>query len=192
MTGMHDTHTAMSALSAVIAGETFSQFVDAAEFRSGMRGIAAPVALATTRGPHGPAGLTVTSFCSLSADPPRMLVCVNRDSSTYPVIAGARVLALNVLASQHEALAMRFASGDACRGRARFDEGRWTRLRTGAPVLEDTLVGFDCRVVRIHEEGTHGIIVGDVVATTGSGEGSPLLYRNGHFVTSTTPAPPGR
>ncbi|WP_240466305.1 flavin reductase family protein [Arhodomonas sp. KWT] len=190
---MHDTHTAMAALSAVIAGETFSQFVDAAEFRGGMRGIAAPVALATTRGPDGPAGLTVTSFCSLSANPPRMLVCVNRDSSTYPVIADARVLALNVLASQHEALAMRFASGDAaCRGRARFDEGRWTRLRTGAPVLEDALVGFDCRAVHVHEEGTHGIIVGDVVATTGSGESSPLLYRDGHFVTSTTPAPDGR
>ncbi|MQM39937.1 NADH:FAD oxidoreductase [wastewater metagenome] len=175
----------------MIAGETFSQFVDGAEFRSGMRGIAAPVALATTRGPDGPAGLTVSSFCSLSVDPPRILVCINRDSSAYPVIAGRRVLALNVLAAHHETLAMRFASGDACRGEARFAAGRWAPLRTGAPVLEDALVGFDCRIVRVHEEGSHGIIVGDVVATTGSGATSPLLYRDGHFVTSTAPARQG-
>ncbi|MDZ7809109.1 MAG: flavin reductase family protein [Arhodomonas sp.] len=181
---MHQTHTATTALAAVLAGETWSEFVDARDFKQGMRALAAPVALATTVSEEGPAGLTVSSFCSLSAEPPRMLICVNRDSSAYPAIAASRVLALNVLALHHHGLALRFASGDACRGAERFAEGDWRRRDTGAPVLADALVSFDCRVTRIHEEGTHGVVIADVIAAEARREQPPLLYRDGRFLTS--------
>ncbi|WP_440996160.1 flavin reductase family protein [Arhodomonas sp. SL1] len=185
MTGMHETHTAMTALAAVLAGETWNEFVDATTFKQGMRAMAAPVALATTASDTAPAGLTVSSFCSLSAEPPRLLVCVNRGSSAYPVLGATRTLALNVLATHHQALAMRFASGDACRGAERFAEGAWTGGETGVPVLADAVVSFECRITGIHEEGTHGIIIGDVVAARTEPAQAPLLYHDGRFVTST-------
>jgi len=157
--------------------------VSSAEFKLGMRQVATPTAIATSNWQGERAGLTVSSFCSLNSDPPRMLVCVSRTAGAYPFIEQGGSLAINVLARHHDALALRFASGDACAGEARFESGHWGVLKTGAPILMDSVVTFDCCVLTIHQTDTHGMVIADVVDVRCEGSEEPLVYRDGKFVT---------
>ncbi len=170
-----------SVLSAIMAGELYSEFITPAEFKRGMRQIATPTAIATSSWNGEPAGLTVSSFCSLNSAPPRMLVCINRSAGAFPLLAEGRNLGLNVLATHHQALAMQFASSD--NRPQRFEMGDWGTIMTGAPILLDSVVAFDCRVVSIHEMDTHGIVIADVVGMLCASSDVPLLYRDGKFVT---------
>ncbi|NMT62716.1 flavin reductase family protein [Marinobacter orientalis] len=145
-----------------------------------MRQLAASVALATTVQNNRPAGLTVSSFCSLSTEPPRILVCVNKNSATYQSLKIGAPLAVNVLAHGQNALAMRFASSRHS-GESRFAEGSWSTLVSGAPVLADCLTTFDCDIAEVHDGGTHGIVVADVLALAEPGCREPLLYCDGGF-----------
>lgn len=163
-------------------GEGWHGGLAADEFRQGMRQLATPVALATTCSDGERAGLTVSSFCSLSAEPPRLLLCVNRQSATFPLLRVGGVLALNVLRQGQQELAMRFASGRACPGERRFAEGKWQTLVTGAPVLADSLVVFDCSIVSIQDSATHGVVIADILAMTHAEGEAPLLYRDGGFL----------
>ncbi len=171
-----------SVLSAVMTGELYSEFITPAEFKRGMRQIATPTAIATSSWNGEPAGLTVSSFCSLNSAPPRMLVCINRSAGAFPLLSEGRNLGLNVLATHHAGLAMHFGSADK-RGAQRFELGDWGSIMTGAPILLDSLVAFDCRVVSIHDKDTHGIVIADVVGMLCAGGDAPLLYRDGKFVT---------
>lgn len=152
-----------------------------ADFKHAMRRLAAGVTLVTTAGRGGRAGLTATAVCSLSADPPRVLVCVNRDSAPNRAIVAAKRFCVNVLGTRHRALALRFAGATGVQGEERFAKGTWTVGVTGAPVLADALASFDCAVVEAIESGTHTIFVGAVRAIETHAKGAPLLYANGAF-----------
>src|SRR5579872_2077682 len=118
---------------------------DAEAFRSGMRHLAAHVCLITTSAPGGDRlGLTATAVCSVSADPPTLLCCVNRQIAPFAAIRESGIFAVNVLGVEDRELAERFAS--EIQGEERFDIGAWTAMSTGAPVLESALATFDCRL----------------------------------------------
>ena len=135
-----------------------------------MARVASCVSVVTTDGPAGRAGLTVSAMCSLSADPPSLLVCINRASRAGRIIRINGVFCVNVLASHQAAIARRFAArGD------RFLELDWGRFGTGAPVLREAIAVFDCNLTRGADYGTHDILIG-VVAETEEREGLPLLY----------------
>lgn len=155
--------------------------VSSAVFKEGMRRLALPTALVTTAHEGERGGLTVSSLCSVSTEPPRILVCVNTGAGAYPLLRASRVLAVNVLGEEHDALCMRFASGETCRGEARFAAGDWAEGSSGAPLLGDALVSFDCEVVEIHESATHAIVIADVIGVAGDPSAMPLLYRDGAF-----------
>jgi len=154
---------------------------DAQVFRSGMRHLAAHVCLITTTAPSGERlGLTATAVCSVSADPPTLLCCVNRQIPPFVAIRESGFFAVNVLGVQDLALAERFAS--KIHGEARFDIGDWSRLTTGAPVLETALATFDCRLTRLEEVATHGILYGEIQAIRSSAEkAGQLLYAHGAY-----------
>lgn len=143
------------------------------DFVLAMRRTAAGVAIVTTLRDGVPAGVTVSSFGSLSADPPSVLVALNGESRTLDAILEARSFAANVLADDHSELAKAF-SGAVPTDR-RFDHGRWIALETGSPVLESALAAFDCRLATTFQFGTHHILVGEVVAIR-VGEARPLVY----------------
>jgi flavin reductase (DIM6/NTAB) family NADH-FMN oxidoreductase RutF len=90
---------------------------------------------------------------------------------------------VNILAGQHEALASRFAGRDGVDGEARFEEGDWSSLKTGAPALVDALATLDCRVEEIIERHTHAIVIGDVRAVRVGAERSGLLHWRSRFET---------
>ncbi len=157
--------------------------IDAAAFKKGMRHLAASVTLITTR--HGDlrGGLTATAVCSVSAEPPQILVCVNKTASAHDHIGESGFFCINILSPLHRKIAERFAGMDGVEGDDRFcDMGDWSTLTTGAPVLKGCPVSFDCRLVTRLSAGTHTIYIGEIVDLTLDSEATPLLYADGAFV----------
>jgi flavin reductase (DIM6/NTAB) family NADH-FMN oxidoreductase RutF len=157
--------------------------IDAAAFKKGMRHLAASVTLITTRHHELRGGLTATAVCSVSAEPPQLLVCVNKTASAHDPIGEAGFFCVNVLSPQHRKLAERFAGMDGVEGDERFhDMGEWSSLSTGAPVLKGCPVSFDCRLVTKVAAGTHTVYIGEIVDLTFDHTAPALLYADGMFV----------
>jgi flavin reductase (DIM6/NTAB) family NADH-FMN oxidoreductase RutF len=157
--------------------------VDSLAFKQGMRHLAASVTLITTRHGDQRGGLTATAVCSVSAEPPQLLICVNRTASAHDPIGKAGFFCVNILAPDHRKIAERFAGMDGVEGDARFlDMGDWSTLTTGAPVLKGCPVSFDCRLVSKVDAGTHTIYIGEIVDITLDAAAHALLYCDGAFV----------
>ncbi len=157
--------------------------VDAAAFKKGMRHLAASVTLITTHHAKQRGGLTATAVCSVSADPPQLLVCVNKSASAHDPIGHAGFFCVNVLSPLHRKIAERFAGMDGVEGDERFnDMGEWTTLSTGAPVLKGCPVSFDCKLAAELSAGTHTIYIGQIVDVALDPTAHALLYADGVFV----------
>jgi flavin reductase (DIM6/NTAB) family NADH-FMN oxidoreductase RutF len=155
--------------------------VSSERFIEGMRQLAAGVTLVTTRHRGRRAGLTATSVCSVSADPPLLLVCVNRLADAHDLIRDSGSFCVNVLAKQHRALAEIFSGAGGVVGEDRFARGRWSALATGAPVLDGCLAAFDCTVANTVPAGTHSIFIGATRAVTVLPDLEPLIYVEGTY-----------
>jgi flavin reductase (DIM6/NTAB) family NADH-FMN oxidoreductase RutF len=155
--------------------------VSAEAFKQGMRRLAAGVTIITTAHDGERSGLTATAVCSLSLDPPQLLVCVHREAGAHEFIERGERLCVNVLARNHRHLARRFAGQNGVYGTKRFQAGRWTTLKTGSPVLEDALVSFDCIVTERVKASTHTIFIGRVVEVGPRSNAKPLLYASGEY-----------
>jgi flavin reductase (DIM6/NTAB) family NADH-FMN oxidoreductase RutF len=151
------------------------------DFKRGMRQLAAGVNVITVAVAGIRDGLTATAVCSISAEPPHLLVCVNSSAAAHGPIHRAGSFCLNVLANDQEAIAKRFANMDGSDRTQRFDLGKWSTLSTGSPVLDGALANFDCIVVREIEAATHTLFIGRVLAVRNKEDGSPLIYSNGRF-----------
>ncbi len=157
--------------------------IDPAAFKKGMRHLAASVTLITTHHKGLRGGLTATAVCSVSADPPQILVCVNKTASAHDTIGEAGHFCVNILAPPHRKIAERFAGMDGVEGDERFaDMGAWKQLTTGCPVLEGCPVSFDCKLVTEVSAGTHTIYIGEIVDLALDPTATPLLYADGAFV----------
>lgn len=158
--------------------------VDAAAFRAGMARLGGACTIITGRHEGERAGLTATAVCSVSAEPPRLLVCLNRSVRAHGVIASSGLLGVNVLDAQHVDLARRFAGMvPGVVGGDRFLSGNWADSPQGVPLLRDALVSFECRVIEETVSGTHSIFLCQVteVATPATAP-SALVYFNRSFV----------
>ncbi len=151
------------------------------DFKQGMRLLTGAVSVITTEHEGRKYGLTATSVCSLSVDPPMLVVCVNRDASAYkPTLASGR-FCVNVINHDDIDIAKCFSSREEHHVKQRFALGRWTKESTGAPLLESSLVSFDCLLKDHFSMATHSIFVGLVEASTVRPEGSALVYLDGAF-----------
>lgn len=149
----------------------------AAEFKAAMRHFPTGVTVVTSVRDGEPRGVTVTAFASVSADPPLVLICINREARSYLYISASKVFCVNLLAGDQRVLAERFAS----RLRENQFEGvSYETGVTGAAVLRDAVAHFDCEVAEEHHAGSHSIFIGRVLSCT-SRSGSPLGYYNGNF-----------
>jgi flavin reductase len=122
------------------------------------------------------AGQTVSAMCSVSAEPPMVLVCVNRRSPVNPVIAASGRFTVNALATRHDHVADTFA-GRPWPGKDRWDFtcGEWATTGDGLPHLADALAFFGCEVHSTVEAGTHLVHIGLVREVT-THDGPPLVY----------------
>jgi flavin reductase (DIM6/NTAB) family NADH-FMN oxidoreductase RutF len=151
--------------------------LDAPSFKHAMRRVPTGVTVVTTVHDGEPHGITVNAFASVSADPPMLLICVNRDARSFLMISTSRIFCVNVLAGEQRHLAEHFA------GRVRerqFDEVAYRVDSTGAPVIGGTIAHFDCELTEEHHAASHAIMIGRVLSCE-TRPGSPLGYFNGGF-----------
>lgn len=156
------------------------------EFCQAMRRLGGAVNIVTAADGDVWAGLTATAVTSLSAEPPKLLACINRQGLTYETLSHGRVMGVNVLGVSHKELAMRFAGLDGVEETDRFNDADfWTTAHTGAPLLKNALVSFDCSVESILDAGSHGIVIGNIEAVRMDGEEitDPLCYLDGKWMT---------
>ncbi len=151
--------------------------IDAESFRQGMAWLAGAVNIVTAAGVDGPAGFTATAVCSVSAEPPILLVCLNTGSSAAPAFARAEVLCVNTLAAGQADLGQHF--GAKVPMASRFARGQWRAGDTGAPVLDGALVAFEARIKEVQRMGTHDVMFCEVVVVhQGAAEEGPSVYWN--------------
>ena len=147
------------------------------DFRQVLAHFATGVTIVTTcDADQRPTGLTASAFCSVSLDPPLVLVCVDHKSQSFPHLRESGRFAINILHHEHEQLSRRFASSRL----DKFDGVAFQLGALGVPLLERALAHLECRTVSAHVEGDHTIFVGRVEAVD-VGEGEPLLYYRGRY-----------
>lgn len=161
-------------------GEVVSS-MDADRYRAIMRHQAGAVTVIATGPPGQRAGLTATAVASLSDAPPSILVCVGQRAGAHDVIASRGAFSVNLLASDQDDVADRFAGRHGISGEDRFAGLPWTTLTTGAPVLPGALATLDCRLTDQHRFTTHTIFIGRVVDGLFRAEANPLLYFRGDY-----------
>ena len=144
------------------------------DFRAAMRRFVTGVSIVTTSLDDRIHGFTVNAFASVSAEPPTVLICVNRVATAHPLIAASQRFCVNILALEQRALAERFAGGEP---RSRFDGVAYRIGPSGSPVLDGTVAHVDCRVTEELTASTHTIFLGEVLEA-GHHDGEPLGYFN--------------
>lgn len=150
------------------------------KFRDAMRRTASGVAVLTTDGNAGRAGVTVSTLCSLSLEPPSIIACVHKKSQTLGTIFENGCFVANVLADDQTRIAAVFSGPAADVQGDRFANVSWGESASGNPVIEGTLAAFDCKLATHFEFGSHKIIVGEVRDVFTS-DRKPLIYSGRMF-----------
>jgi flavin reductase (DIM6/NTAB) family NADH-FMN oxidoreductase RutF len=151
--------------------------VSSDEFRSILGRFPSGVTVVTTKAADGSdQGMTVSAFCSLSLQPPLVLVCIEKTASVHNALTSSPAFIVNILSAKQEQIARRFSIVDI----DRFEGVGFSRSRNGIVVLDDVLGVIECNRASLHDGGDHTIIVGEVEA--GRAEtGTPLLYYRGGY-----------
>lgn len=151
--------------------------VDGALYRQVLGHFATGVTVITAVDDGEPVGMAANSFTSVSLDPPLVLFCAGKASSTWPRIDAAGAYAVNILAGDQEEVCRRFAAKDG----DRFEGVGWSTAVTGSPILDGALAYLDCTIDARHDAGDHVLVVGRVVDLAVPGEGAPLLFFRGGY-----------
>lgn len=141
------------------------------------------VAVVTTVGPAGPAGMTTNAVASLSLDPLLLIVCFETSSRTLEVVRSSRRFAVNVLRAGDEELAAVFASKRVAPEKfAALTGHRWSEQH-GLPVLDRALAWIACDLRELLPGGDHEIGIGEVIGTGAGEQGEPLVFYRGRYTT---------
>lgn len=145
-------------------------------YRNAMALYAGHVQVVTTEKDGIRRGVTITAACSVSDRPPMVLACLNNGNASNAVFFESGVFALNTLGLHHQELANAFAGFGSLTADERFAKGAWQTLATGAPVLSDAIVSFDCRTVDTKVTATHTVLFGEVEAIHFGPADQSLIY----------------
>lgn len=151
--------------------------IDQATMRTVLGHFATGVTVITAMADGEPVGIAANSFTSVSLDPPLVLFCAGKSSSTWPLVQKSGAFAVNVLGDHQEDISRLFASKNA----DRFAGVGYHAVATGSPVLSGSLAFLDCRIHAEHDAGDHVIVVGRVVELGVMDESSPLLFFRGGY-----------
>jgi flavin reductase (DIM6/NTAB) family NADH-FMN oxidoreductase RutF len=151
------------------------------QFRLVMRRLAGGVSIITAGRGDDISGMTVTSLTSLSATPPRLLVSINQQASSFGLIQRHRLFGVSILGSDQHHIAGRFSNG-RLKGSQRFEGTEWSFGSFGVPLLGHSLATIECQVEEIIERHSHGIVVGSLLSFELAPRLSGLVYWNGQYV----------
>ena len=161
---------------------TGDQAVSQDEFRAAMRRLTGGVSVITAGRGAEISGMTVSSVSSLSADPPTLIVSVNRSASALALMKSYGFFGVSILTSDQLHIAERFAGKDGLKGADRFATSRWITRISGVPLLADALAAVDCKVEETIERHSHAIVIGRVLDVRVSTRLAALGYWNGQYV----------
>ncbi|MGX5721492.1 flavin reductase family protein [Shinella zoogloeoides] len=156
------------------------QPVDADSLKAALRTLGGGVSIITAGEGENRTGATVTSATALSVEPARMLVSLNRTSSTWPIVERYGHFGINIVGADHEELANQFAGRGGLRGPDRYRGAEWTTAVSGAPLLLGAVAAIDCTVEEAIERHSHVIVIGKVQGIR-TGTGHSLLYQDGRY-----------
>jgi flavin reductase (DIM6/NTAB) family NADH-FMN oxidoreductase RutF len=147
------------------------------EFRNAMSRFASGVTVVSTRDAAGKLhGITVSSFCSVSLQPPMVLICIEKGTTSHPAFEESGVFIVNILNEEHSWLSEKFADPQ----RDKFDGVDHRPGLEGIPILNDALASLECRITFSYHGGDHSIFVGQV-ENVNVADGGPLLYFRGGY-----------
>ncbi|MFH8533492.1 flavin reductase family protein [Streptomyces tendae] len=151
---------------------------DPARFRSVLAHFPSGITAITSLDAAGePVGMAVSSFTSVSLDPPLVAFLPGKTSSTFPVIAERGTFCVNVLAAGQERIcrALSVSGGD------KFADVAWRPGPHGDPVIDDVVAWIGCTIEAMHDAGDHHIVVGRVDDLEADTAASPLLFFRSHY-----------
>ncbi|HMM89896.1 flavin reductase family protein [Bradyrhizobium sp.] len=152
------------------------------DFRNAMRQLTGGVSIITAGRGRELSGMTVTSVSSLSVDPPALIVSINREASSWPLVKRYGFFGVNILTADQVDIAERFTGKGGLKGADRFIGGQWTTGPSGVPLLANALAAIDCEVEETVERHSHAIVVGRVLDVTVSPRTAALAYWQGQYV----------
>lgn len=151
------------------------------QFRSAMARFPGAVTIVTARTASGERrGITATAVCSVTADPPSVLVCLNQATGTCAAVEETGRFAINLLADCEGDLAMHFAGMGGVTGEEKFRSGNWNDDADAPPLLTSARVAMSCEVTSSVQAGTHRIFIGQITGLA-HGDGAALIYEQSRF-----------
>ena len=151
--------------------------VCADHFRRVLSHFASGVVIVTGVVDGDPTGLTCQSFTSLSLNPPMVLFCPSKTSTSWPLLATVSYLCVNVLSAGQHGLSDAFARS----GSDKFAGVAWSPTPQGAPALGGAAAHIEARIAACHDGGDHHIVTCVVEALSAESDPDPLLYyRSGY------------
>jgi flavin reductase (DIM6/NTAB) family NADH-FMN oxidoreductase RutF len=156
------------------------QSISRESFINAMGAAATGVNVVTTEGVAGRFGITVSALSSVSADPPLLLICVNRKNPSVAAITQNGRFAVNILSEDQSEIAQSFAGRPITGEAYDFSEQDWRAHESGLPQLIRASAFFTCEIESIHDAGTHRIFIGMVMHAE-RGARAPLIYANRNY-----------
>jgi flavin reductase (DIM6/NTAB) family NADH-FMN oxidoreductase RutF len=169
-------------MNSIVRSVSIETEVTSGDFRNAMRQLTGGVSVITAGRGRDISGMTVTSVSSLSVDPPALIVSINRDSSSWPLVKRYGFFGVNILTSDQIDIAERFTGKGGLKGADRFAGARWTTRASGVPLLVGALAAIDCEVEDIVERHSHAIVIGRVLDVAVSARTAALAYWQGRYV----------
>jgi flavin reductase (DIM6/NTAB) family NADH-FMN oxidoreductase RutF len=169
-------------MNSVVRAVSIETKVTVSDFRNAMRQLTGGVSVITAGRGKDISGMTVTSVSSLSVDPPSLIVSLNRESSSWPLVKRYGFFGVNILTSDQIDIAERFTGKGGLKGADRFAGARWTTRASGVPLLADALSAIDCEVEDVVERHSHAIVIGRVLDVAVSARTAALAYWQGRYV----------
>jgi len=169
-------------MNSIVRSVSIDPEVTSGDFRSAMRQLTGGVSVITAGRGRDISGMTVTSVSSLSVDPPALIVSINREASSWPLVKRYGFFGVNILTSDQIDIADRFTGKGGLKGADRFAGARWMTRASGVPLLVDALAAIDCEVEDVVERHSHAIVIGRVLDVTISPRTAALAYWQGQYV----------
>ena len=169
-------------MNSVVRNISIDRAVSPDHFRGAMRHLAGGVSVITVGRGKDITGMTVTSVSSLSVEPPTLIVSINRESSSWPLLKRHGFFGVNILTADQIDVAERFTGKGGLKGAERFAGAQWTTLVSGVPLLVGALSAIDCEAEDIIERHSHALVVGRVLDIQASQRTAALAYWQGRYV----------
>jgi len=169
-------------MNSVVRNITIPRDVSSTDFRGAMRQLTGAVSVITAGRGRDISGMTVTSVSSLSVEPASLIVSINREASSWPLVRRYGHFGVNILASDQIDIAERFAGVGGLKGAERFTGAGWNTRLSGVPLLVGALAAIDCEVEDVVERHSHAIVIGRVRDLQLSSRTAALAYWQGQYV----------